>query len=632
MIKSWNIRNFKSIAEESKLEFSPLTIFVGANSSGKSTIIQSLLIAIQTMQSQVQARSVVLNGHIVRLGSFEDIVSNFDKNGDITIGFEIEPNFFSKEYPGLIYSRRYFRSNIEEVNKIFYEFSFSSHGISSDKTELLQLQPKLKYCNLQLEWNDEKGAKKEVIKITRSKEDVKARIANLGFHENVRMPLPTSALEYEIETDENVNFASELYYRYPKTGELVGCYFRHFIPYLYCIFYDVVAEQADYLVRYLVQPGINSYRYGGQEVDGNLRFGNNLQDFINQKISEILTDAPNWESHQVKVTELNRYAAKLKKKFDWKDLRTFMEHCPPAVKADLSEWAKANEEKIKSLYREDKVPNPQLTSLPLSNNADTACDFLYNFFHSQVKYLGPLRDEPKPIYPIAGNIDPFEIGFKGENTAAVLDLHKDLLIQYVKSSDFLENNLEIKPVETKLLDAVSDWLIFMGVGIKIKTDDKGKFGHELKINTVDSSEMHDLTHVGVGVSQILPILVQALIAEPGSTLIFEQPELHLNPRVQTRLADFFLSMSYIGKQCIIETHSEYLINRLRQRAAVLKGDEVADKVIIYFVEKKGGKSKYSPIKMNSYGKFDHWPEGFFDEAEKLAAETLRAALKKKEDR
>jgi predicted ATPase len=169
----------------------------------------------------------------------------------------------------------------------------------------------------------------------------------------------------------------------------------------------------------------------------------------------------------------------------------------------------------------------------------------------------------------------------------------------------------------------------MGVGSKIQTIDQGKLGHELKIATAEGQNLQDLTQVGVGVSQVLPILVLSLLADPGSTLIFEQPELHLHPRVQTRLADFFVSMTHLGKQCVVETHSEYLINRLRYQAAASQGRNVSDSVILYFVEKEGGRSQYRPVRINMYGVIEDWPRGFFDENEENAAAILRAGLNKR---
>jgi Uncharacterized conserved protein len=170
----------------------------------------------------------------------------------------------------------------------------------------------------------------------------------------------------------------------------------------------------------------------------------------------------------------------------------------------------------------------------------------------------------------------------------------------------------------------------MGVGTNIETSDKGKLGHEFKVATSQGDSLHDLTHVGVGVSQVLPILVLSLLSEKGMTLIFEQPELHLHPKVQTRLADFFISMILLKKQCIIETHSEYLINRLRYLSAISEGNYIPENALIYFVEKEDENSTFSPIKINEYGVIKDWPCGFFDENEESAAKILKAAWEKKE--
>lgn len=76
MITKWKVFNFKSIREETELDLGPLTIFAGANSSGKSTFIQSVLLVAQTLAHKVGSRSVVLNGALTSLGQFDDLKSN----------------------------------------------------------------------------------------------------------------------------------------------------------------------------------------------------------------------------------------------------------------------------------------------------------------------------------------------------------------------------------------------------------------------------------------------------------------------------------------------------------------------------------------------------------------------------
>ena len=257
-------------------------------------------------------------------------------------------------------------------------------------------------------------------------------------------------------------------------------------------------------------------------------------------------------------------------------------------------------------------------------------EFIRDFFNERIKYLGPLREEPRSLYPLESNGNTFDLGLKGENTAAVFENYKTKKIKYI-SPQYFENGIvgKFEPIERTLSEAINDWLVYLGVANKMNTNDRGKVGHELKITTDIQDMEQDLTHVGVGVSQILPILVMCFLAGMGDSIILEQPELHLHPKVQTRLADFFVSMNVLGKQCILETHSEYLINRLRYLVAKTSDEKISQDTMIYFVEKEEGHSIYRNITINKYGVIDDWPKGFFDESEDIASMTLRAGMEKR---
>jgi predicted ATPase len=256
--------------------------------------------------------------------------------------------------------------------------------------------------------------------------------------------------------------------------------------------------------------------------------------------------------------------------------------------------------------------------------------YLDAFFASSIAYLGPLRDEPKPLYPLPTSPDLTYVGLRGEYTAAVLDLHRFRLVDYIPPKNFVEPAITSLASSAQLQGAVSEWLKYLGVADSVQTIDKGKLGHEMQVQTPGVAKPHDLTHAGVGVSQVLPILVSCLLSDFDTTLLFEQPELHLHPAVQSRLGDFFLSMALLGKQCIIETHSEYLINRLRFRIASAPLDApLSSSTKIYFVEKKSDTSTFKEIRVNEYGAIPDWPEGFFDQSQDEAEHILRAAATKR---
>src|SRR5436190_1107607 len=85
ILRKWRLQNFKSI-RQADLELGPLTIVVGPNSSGKSTLIQSILLAVQAAQARQVGETFPLNGPLVSLGSFDDVLSFGASDQSISIG------------------------------------------------------------------------------------------------------------------------------------------------------------------------------------------------------------------------------------------------------------------------------------------------------------------------------------------------------------------------------------------------------------------------------------------------------------------------------------------------------------------------------------------------------------------
>jgi predicted ATPase len=94
------------------------------------------------------------------------------------------------------------------------------------------------------------------------------------------------------------------------------------------------------------------------------------------------------------------------------------------------------------------------------------------------------------------------------------------------------------------------------------------------------------------------------------------------------LGDFFLSMAMLRKQCLIETHSEYLINRLRLRAAKAPGRSVSEMMKLYFVDKSGNFTTFRDVVINEFGTIMRWPKDFFDQSQQEIEDILLAADRK----
>lgn len=643
MIKKWVVEHFKSVNEKTTLEFAPLTIFAGANSSGKSTIIQSILLTTQTIQSQVHSRPIILNGHILRLGTFNDVLSNLSKGSTISIGFELLP-VFTQGSPYTFQRRyypRYYYDEIESLKSIKCDFSFSATGKDAEK-EILQLQPRLETCTLRVKIAHDNKEVDELIEIRRSAKEIAERLKDFKISSGGKTKIDISSLEYEVVNPPTTRKHIRHYLGGPKSGEVVGSTLQHFLPSRFVLVYDTIEEQSQRVFDILFNPEHVAYYDGTKEEIPALSgdFVASIIKIFEESIKNInATNTPTLKEIAQATTDtavrrkemVNRFLENLKVECTTDNIRRIYKALLPQNRRDFLSRIDDKSSELKKMLKAGRQPQYDLAYSPLPPLSDAAADFIQSFFVNQLKYLGPLRDEPKPVYPLAGSVDPRDIGFKGENTAAVLEMHRNSIINYIPCSAFDKPDDSLQPKQSSLISAVLDWLEYMGVAHKLKTIDKGKLGHELTVATIGTDNLHDLTHVGVGVSQVLPILVQSLLSEQGATLVFEQPELHLHPKVQTRLADFFVSMTMLGKQCIVETHSEYLINQLRYRSAVSKSDDIANNTILYFVENDSGHSNYRPIHINKYGVIENWPIGFFDENEATAAETLKAGLRKRQN-
>ena len=137
-----------------------------------------------------------------------------------------------------------------------------------------------------------------------------------------------------------------------------------------------------------------------------------------------------------------------------------------------------------------------------------------------------------------------------------------------------------------------------------------------------------LTDVGFGVSQILPVLVLLAYVDEGSTVLLEQPEIHLHPAVQADLADVIVEVA-TGRnvQVIIESHSEHLLKRLQLRVAEQRVD--SSDIALYFCDNDGAASTIDQLEMNVLGEIVNWPKDFFGDPMGETAAMVAAGLRRR---
>lgn len=630
MIAKWKVGNFKSISKETELDFAPLTIFAGANSSGKSTIIQSVLLVAQTVANKVGSRSVVLNGALTSLGQFDDLKSADSGVDLITIKCTLQPlpNGPITTYPTrqLLQGRTISRNRPGRLIEVASEIAFDANSSDVDK-DLYQIQPRLFASNINCTYRDRDSIdlSSSIAIRLESKEFLFSQNDDLFSEESPETVI--QGQNYAVYLDEEgVRELREEYF----SAVPIGCVFRHFLPEKIICKIDKVVENAYTITQWLLEVAFSSggyYNMRSSELVMTSHVMDILKSVLNEPEFQILFDK---DTRQTNLFHSDAGHIFVEQFVD--NIRSLKREQRERARIALKNYEPLFQEILEATQKVSlENATTEIVSVRPERKLYEAIGYLHFFFSNSLRYLGPLREAPRPIYPLSPAADPNEIGLHGEHTAAVLELHKNRKISYIPSGNFRQPIVNRDKSIRTLEGAVNDWLQYLGVAKVVSTKDRGKLGHELKVDLGDAGISHDLTHVGVGVSQVLPILVMCFLAKEDSTLVFEQPELHLHPKVQTLLGDFFLSMAFCNKQCIVETHSEYLIDRLRFRMASAPIEEPLSSLAqVYFVEKMKGVSQFRSVKINDFGAITDWPDGFFDQSQSEAEAILRAAARKRD--
>ena len=241
--------------------------------------------------------------------------------------------------------------------------------------------------------------------------------------------------------------------------------------------------------------------------------------------------------------------------------------------------------------------------------------FLPELSHS-VLYLGPLRAlDPRQQSHKASSSGISPLGTSAENTAFWLRKHGGEISTFPMPSGEIQ--------EMELNAALDIWMRHLGLTRKIKVTSSEAVGLKLTYNNLF------LNQVGSGVSQLLPVVILCLMTRTrefsDKLVLIEHPELHLHPSVQAKLADLFAIFSSHGTNFLLETHSEYIITRLRLLAATSQVKDL--NLSLIFAEKvnDSGRSptRFSQSKMDELGRLNYWPKGFMgsilDDRMQLAA-------------
>ncbi|RFZ47391.1 hypothetical protein MSS4_03389 [Mycobacterium marinum] len=615
-LRSWSLHNFKSVAD-AELDLAPLTLVVGANSAGKSSLLQSILMMAQAA-AETTPGGFPLNGLLVGLGEFTEARSDFEgRTGEnISIGGKL-----ALPYP--IGRRRPFAEPEFELDEDLEEGNESERPINAVAWVVnLKQDPESRGSALVHDSRVTlfRGSSKlgQLSAFPRSEDDFAPRMQPFHREEFGDRYKMTESFNRRLD----IKAAPRSKAAAPTFTEYGAVQFSAGIPVNGLIAIDEVEWRLNRL-RQMVE--YFSDESGDEEKDAALfdvgvgtgaapdaeEAANRLYLLLKDHLLRALSGrrpegGAEIELEKEVANECNRLMSR----------PDYQESVRPVLLRKLLEEAPER--------RSILVPTSPVQMR--QGGMRTYARDIPEYLKTSVLYLGPLREDPRVAYPhsIAGSTH-MPLGRKGESTASVL------LQSHASGRRPVMGGANRYPRpdgrSTSFLEgAVRDWVREFGLGNTLNIEDQARYGVGFTI------DQRDLTSVGTGVSQILPVIVLCLMARPGQLVMLEQPELHLNPALQQKLADFFLAMVRSGRQLIVETHSEYIVTRLRLRVVEDEKDEVRNLFNIVFAEQNGkGRTNFQVFDVDPSGALGikQWPTGFFDQAGSDVEAMMRLTLSRR---
>lgn len=236
------------------------------------------------------------------------------------------------------------------------------------------------------------------------------------------------------------------------------------------------------------------------------------------------------------------------------------------------------------------------------------------FLFAPFQYLHADRITPAVTYPRSRQIAVNRgfLGVRGEHTINYL--------RHFKEKEVPDGALRHPDATSpQLLDQTVAWMQELCPGVNLQADAiEGTdyvrlsygFGGTAGIN---ATRRRRPTNVGFGLTYALPIVVACLTATPGSLILLENPEAHLYPKGQSRMAALISAAAATGAQMVVETHSDHVLNGVR--IAVKQGALQPEDAVVHFFRGNGSGAEVISPSIDKDGMLAQWPEGFFDEWE-----------------
>lgn len=549
IVREISFENYKAF-KNGTLELRPITILLGANSVGKSSIIQLILMLKQTALLENSKSSLKLHGESTSLGENENIFQNRDTSKGIKIGFE----FIDSNLMNLL------RNDLfnDFTNRISQPIQYIDHSYM--KTILK------KRMNVNLDpflYKRGGGVKKSIFQ---SKEKFLDLINEID----------------KLNSEIKKNKLSDAYYFFLRN------------------------------ILYKEENTLDS-------LEAIFDFLNYTRKYIKSEYFSICFEIQNHKFKDENILKLSSLELKLKNSEKkilqiWFGIDKLGFYNNIEIKSDFTQGQilnKKDKDELLSLINQNSTiftiftytskyrdlfmgihdDEYSIVTRTILQIISTSIETIRKqFYKGLINHVSPLRAHPKRYYFLdKTNVNAVLDSFDGNSLTEIL----------------LENEV----IKRK----VNDWL--SNFGLKIDVNTIQDVIHKLKVNQHNLDL--DITDVGFGISQILPIIVQGFLSFNHSLTMIEQPEIHLHPKMQADLADLFIDIikaeEGTKKYLLIETHSEYLLRRLRRRISEKHKGISSKDIAIYFIHPKSSEKDSAIIeeKNVSDSGFFEWPRDFY---------------------
>ena len=230
-------------------------------------------------------------------------------------------------------------------------------------------------------------------------------------------------------------------------------------------------------------------------------------------------------------------------------------------------------------------------------------------FGGRLAYVNAERVGPRKLYPVSDVLARRgDFGLNSEHTWSLLNHYYDTTISVDDPRRGKSGRLNIGGV-------IDDWLQEVSPGAHLELEqifsaDAIIAGFTFSRPGDVRSRRHRATNVGFGLSYVLPVML-ALLTRTGAMCLIENPESHLHPRGQTKLAELAARASRAGVQVFVETHSDHFMDGIR--IAVREGIINPEQTAFHYFEREGTKSIVTSPEVDANGRLSEWPAGFFDQ-------------------